>query len=128
MKYLAITLLTGTVFAFGYTPEHRTVKVTAYCQCEKCCQGFADGKTATMRDAGLPGVAVDKHLIPLGSRLDIPGYGNWQLADDVGGKIKGDHIDVRFNSHEEAKAWGVKFLKIRVWRKNRDTRGTEVPN
>jgi 3D (Asp-Asp-Asp) domain-containing protein len=127
MKYLTILLLAGTAFAADYTPEYRTVKVTAYCSnCPICCGKYADGKTATMRDASLPGVAVDKKLIPLGSRLDIPGYGNWQLADDVGGLIKGDHIDIRFNDHQKAKEFGVKTLKIRVWRKNADTRGTKV--
>ena len=117
MKYLAILLLTSTAFASDYTPEYITVKATSYCQCSVCCGSFADGKTATMRDASLPGVAVDKKLIPLGSRLDIPGYGNWQLADDVGGKVRGHHIDVRFNDHQKALKWGVKTLKIRVWRK-----------
>lgn len=94
-----------------------TVIVTAYCACSICCGASADGKTATGRSAALKGVAVDPKLIPLGSRLDIPGYGNWQLADDVGGAIKGKHIDIRFKTHKEAKKWGTRKLKIRVWKK-----------
>jgi 3D (Asp-Asp-Asp) domain-containing protein len=129
MKYLAVLLLAGTAFASDYTPEYKVVTVTAYCSnCPICCGEYADGKTATMRDAKLSGVAVDKKLIPLGSRLDIPGYGNWQLADDVGSAIKGDHIDVRFNDHQKALEWGVKKLKIRIWRKNANTGGTKVPD
>ena len=93
--------------------------VTAYCPCEICCDGHADGLTATGRNAWKPGVAVDPEYISLGSRLDIPLYGKrrgwWTLADDVGGMVKGDQIDVRFTSHREARKWGKKRLKVRVW-------------
>ena len=100
--------------------------VTAYCPCSICCGKNANGTTATGRDANLPGVAVDKSVIPLGSHLDIPGYprtngtstypGAWILADDTGRLIKGFKIDVRFETHSEAKAWGKKKLKVRVWK------------
>lgn len=98
--------------------------VSAYCPCSICCGKSADGKTATGRDANLPGVAVDKTVIPLGSRLDIPGYnrgsngnGSWILADDTGKVIKGFRIDVRFETHKEALEWGRKKLRVRVWKK-----------
>lgn len=98
--------------------------VTAYCPCSICCGTHADGVTATGRDAAKAGVAVDSKIIPLGSRLDIPGYtrgpnrnGSWILADDVGGAIKGNRIDVRFVTHKEAKEWGRKRLRVRVWLK-----------
>lgn len=98
------------------------VTATAYCPCSICCGKYADGRTATNRDAYLPGAAVDPDVIPLGSRLDIPGYtrndGVWIRADDVGGAIKGNKIDVRFKTHKEAKEWGVKTITIRVWTKN----------
>lgn len=50
------------------------VIVTAYCPCSTCCGSHANGLTATNRDATRAGVAVDPKVIPLGSRLDIPGY------------------------------------------------------
>ena len=100
------------------------VTVTAYCPCKKCCGRFADGRTHTGRDAYKAGVAVDPTVIPLGSRLDIPGYdrgpngnGSWILADDTGSRVVGKRIDVRFKTHEEAIKWGVKRLKIRIWKK-----------
>ena len=81
-----------------------------------------NGKTFTGRDANLGGVAVDPNFIPLGSHLDIPAYnrgpnnnGSWILADDIGGRVKGAHIDIRFRSHERAVRWGRKTLKVRVW-------------
>jgi len=100
-----------------WVPSYTTVIATAYCPCEICCGVYSDGKTATGRSAWTKGVAIDPKIIKLGSRLDIPGYGVWVKADDVGGSVKGNRIDVRFLDHEEAIRWGVKKLKIRVWTK-----------
>ena len=106
-----------------------SVKVTAYCPCGICCGSNADGVTATGRDAALPGVAVDPDVIPMGSRVDIPGYprgpnnnGSWILVDDTGSAVEGAHIDVRFRSHTEALRWASKHgpkLTIRVWPRRR---------
>jgi 3D (Asp-Asp-Asp) domain-containing protein len=57
--------------------------------------------------------AVDPKLIPLGSFLYIEGYGP-ALAADIGGAIKGQRIDLCFNSTRQANAWGRK--RARVWR------------
>lgn len=87
------------------------VTATAYCPCERCCGEFADGRTATNTNAWRPGVAVDPRVIPLGSKVQIPGYGI-VVADDVGGAIKGRIIDVRFQYHWRARQWGRKELVI----------------
>lgn len=50
-------------------------------------------------------VAVDPTVIPLGTRLFIPGYG-YAIADDIGGSIKGNKIDLAFDSHGEAMQFG----------------------
>jgi 3D (Asp-Asp-Asp) domain-containing protein len=60
-------------------------------------------------------VATDPRTIPTGSRLDIPGIGSWLPADDIGGAIKGNRIDVRFNDHKSAMLFGRKVLRVRVW-------------
>lgn len=103
-------------------PKPLEVIATAYCPCAKCCGKGSPGITKTGRSAWLPGVAVDPLCIPLGSHIDIPGYnrnnnGSWVLCDDTGGKIKGNRIDVRFKTHEEAKRWGRQKITIRVWSK-----------
>lgn len=107
----------------SYDSKRIWVIATAYCPCEICCGSNADGKTATGRNAMNPGVAVDKEVIEIGSRLDIPGYdrsnGSWILADDTGSAIVGNRIDVRFKTHGEAKKWGKKKIKIRVWTKRK---------
>jgi 3D (Asp-Asp-Asp) domain-containing protein len=95
----------------GY--RYITVKVTGYCPCSICTDG--DGITATGTTAWRKGVAVDPLYIRQDARIDIPGYGNWVLADDVGGAIKKHHIDVRFVTHWEAKQWGTQWLRVRVW-------------
>lgn len=99
----------------SWKPFYRVFRVTAYCPCEKCCGVHSNGKTATGKNAFSKGVAVDKNVIKIGSRLDIPGYGSWIEADDVGGAIRGGRLDVRFSSHEDALKWGVKKLRVRVW-------------
>jgi 3D (Asp-Asp-Asp) domain-containing protein len=57
--------------------------------------------------------AVDPRVIALGSYLYVEGYGP-ALAADTGGGIKGQHIDLCFNSTRQANDWGRK--KVRVWR------------
>lgn len=116
MRYLLLLL----IISLDSSPKdyyYLDVKCTAYCPCKICCGKYSDGKTATNRSAYTTGVAVDRTVIPLGSRLDIPNYGNWILADDVGRGIIGNSIDIRLQSHQEAINWGVKTIKIRVWRK-----------
>jgi 3D (Asp-Asp-Asp) domain-containing protein len=93
--------------------HYKWVLVTGYCPCHKCTDG--DGITSTNTTAWRRGVAVDPLVIKQKARIDIPGYGNWVLADDVGGAIVGDHIDVRFMTHWEAKRWGRQWLRVRIW-------------
>jgi len=88
-----------------------TFNVSAYCPKKCCCGKFADGKTATMKDAYTRGVAVDTRIIPFGTKLYIPDYG-YATADDVGGSIKKNKLDVRFKTHREARCFGRKHLKV----------------
>lgn len=70
--------------------------------------------TSTRRDGrAVHGVAVDPDLIPLGSRLWIPGYG-YGVADDVGGRIRGHHIDLRLQRGEHMGVWGIRHARVYV--------------
>lgn len=114
---LALAMVVAYAYGGGSEPAAVWMRVTAtgYCPCAICTDG--DGITATGRSAlGTDGVAVDPSVIGLGSRLDIPGYGAWVLADDTGRLVKGAKIDLRFQRHEIAKKFGVKILRIRVWK------------
>lgn len=72
------------------------------------------GRTATGMPVGRGVVAVDPSVIPLGSRLYIPGYGNG-VAADVGGGIRGRIIDLWFPTYAECAAWGRRTVTITVY-------------
>jgi len=69
------------------------------------------GRTATgIRTA--PGVvAVDPSVIPLGTRMTIPGYGEG-IAADTGGAVRGNSIDLWFPSTAQALQWGRRTVTI----------------
>jgi 3D (Asp-Asp-Asp) domain-containing protein len=60
-------------------------------------------------------VAVDPNVIPMGTKLYIEGYGE-AIAADQGGAIKGNRIDLFFNSKWEANNWGMKSVRVTVYR------------
>lgn len=53
---------------------------------------------------------MDPDVIPLGSIVEINGAE--YIAEDIGGAIKGDRIDLYFNNHDDALEWGVQYLDI----------------
>lgn len=83
-----------------------TFKVTHYCNCERC-QGEYIGTTAagTVPKAGRT-IAVDPDRIPLGSIVKIDGQE--YVAEDTGGAIKGNRVDIFVADHSEAMAKGIK--------------------
>jgi uncharacterized protein YabE (DUF348 family) len=77
-----------------------------------------DGITATgvvpKRDSnGLSTIAADPSIIPLGSKVYVQGYG-YAVAQDTGGAIKNNKIDLYMNSESEAKKWGVKSVNVYI--------------
>lgn len=73
------------------------------------------GKTALGVPVRKGVVAVDPKLIPLGTKLHVPGYGSG-LAADIGYAIKGRIIDLWFPSTERARAWGRRTVTITIYR------------
>ena len=74
------------------------------------CAGCG-GMTALGRRAGKGIVAVDPRVIPIGTRLYIPGYG-FAVAGDTGGDILGNRIDLGFDSWREAMLFGRRDVKV----------------
>lgn len=97
-------------------------KLTAYCSCEKCCDGWAlvrpkdeNGNDIVIGASGEQlqqnfSVAVDKKLIPYGTYLYIDGI--IYKAQDCGGSIKNKRIDVYFNNHQDALEFGVQYKEV----------------
>ena len=74
--------------------------------------GYAlPGTTATGVPVGWGIVAVDPSVIPLGTRMTIPGYGEG-VAADTGGEVVGAKIDLWFPTRAEALAWGSRTVTI----------------
>ena len=72
------------------------------------------GRTASGLPVGIGVIAVDPALIPLGTRVSIPGYGP-AVAADVGSAIKGALIDLWMPSTFAARAWGRRTVTITVY-------------
>jgi 3D (Asp-Asp-Asp) domain-containing protein len=79
-----------------------TVVSTGYC---------LTGTTATGIPVGWGVAAVDPRVIPLGTHLTIPGYGE-AVAADTGGAITGDRVDLWFPTCGQAGGWGTRSVTI----------------
>ena len=100
LNKVAINEQTFTKTALGeYT-------ITHYCPCDICCGKWANGYTATGTKAteGRT-IAVDPKIIPYGTTVIIDGHE--YIAEDCGGAIKGNKIDIFCDSHIEALSRGV---------------------
>jgi 3D (Asp-Asp-Asp) domain-containing protein len=62
---------------------------------------------------GIGVVAVDPSVIPLGTRMTIPGYGEG-VAADIGSAVQGAKVDVWVPSHAQALAWGIRTVTITI--------------
>lgn len=93
----------------GGTPPvgGRTLTVKAYAYALR-------GTTASGIPVAPGVIAVDPRVIPLGTRLWVPGYGEG-IAADTGGDIKGNTIDVWMPSERQASDWGIQTLTITVY-------------
>ena len=58
-------------------------------------------------------IAVDPDILPMGTRVFIPGYGE-AVAEDIGGAIKGNRIDVAFDTRKEALSFGRRNLEVYI--------------
>ena len=86
-----------------------TMESTAYSGGSLTATGFKP-----VRDPnGISTIAVDSNVIPLGSKVFIPGYG-YAIASDTGSAIKGNKIDLYMNSNEECIAWGRRTVTVHL--------------
>lgn len=86
-----------------------TYTVTAYCSCQKCC-GKSDGITASQVLARSNHTIAADSSIPFGTKLLIDGV--TYTVEDRGGLIKGNHIDIYFDTHQESVNYGVQYHTV----------------
>jgi len=98
----------GSAFGQPQGPQAYRMKVDAVAY-------HLPGSTALGVPVSKGVVAVDPKLIPLGTKLHVPGYGPG-LAADVGYAIKGKVIDLWFPSTAKARKWGRRTVTITVYR------------
>lgn len=94
-------------------------KLTAYCSCPICCgewaynrpNGVVYGAIGEKLQEGYS-IAVDPNVIPYRTEVIINGH--TYKAQDCGGAIKGNRIDVYFEDHNRALKFGVQYAEVFV--------------
>ena len=88
-----------------------TVEATAYSYNEAGLSNYTADGTNLINDPQV--IAVDPSVIPLGSYVEIPGYGIYRAAD-TGGAIYGNRIDVHLVNLNDVYNFGRRTITIRV--------------
>lgn len=88
-----------------------TMRSTAYTSDPSENGGYSTTAMGTAIRYGV--AAVDPNVIPLGTRLYIEGYG-YARAEDTGGAIKGNKIDLVFGSKSQSNNWGRRTVRVTI--------------
>ena len=106
-----ITSRSGSTLQNTKNEEWVKFVATGYCNCSKC--GGGSGRTAmgTIPQANRT-VAMPKGY-SFGTKIEIQDMGTY-IVEDRGGAIKGNKIDIYFNSHKEALNFGKRTVYLRV--------------
>ena len=59
-------------------------------------------------------IAVDPNVIPYGTKVYIPQFDKYFIAEDCGGGIKGNKIDIFMNSESQCNSWGKRTIDIYI--------------
>lgn len=85
-------------------------KTTAYCPCNICSEGWGRHTSTGAMASSRHTIAVDPRVIPYGSRVLINGV--VYTAEDRGGGVKGNHIDIFFDTHGETRQYGTRSVEV----------------
>ncbi len=86
--------------------------ITAYCTCRVCCGVYSGGNRTASGTVPTSNrtIAVDTNVIPFNTKVVI--NGQVYVAEDRGGAIKGNRIDMFFMTHKEALRWGRRTMEV----------------
>jgi 3D (Asp-Asp-Asp) domain-containing protein len=90
-----------------------TMVATAYDGCYECNKPWYGYPSYIGLPLARGIVAVDPKVIPMGTKLYVEGYGN-AIAADQGNAIKGNRIDLYFDTHQQALNYGMKTVKVTI--------------
>ena len=85
--------------------KHMSVVATAY---------TGDSITSTGKKPKWGTIAVDPTVIPYGTKVYIPQFNKTFIAEDCGGAIKGNKIDIFMNDESSVYNWGRKTIDIYI--------------
>ncbi|MCY7947981.1 3D domain-containing protein [Bacillus atrophaeus] len=94
--------------------EKMSVEATGYSLISDELGSDGDSLTATGTQARVGIIAVDPRVIPLGSTVYIPAMGREFTAEDTGGMIKGNKIDIYMAHGDQARQWGRRNIEIYI--------------
>lgn len=120
MKKIFLFLAMAMMMAVSPAAQARTTsgklinmgefKLTAYCPCQRCSDHYgrltSTGKYARSGHT----IAVDPKEIAYGTKILIGD--TVYIAEDCGGRVKGEHIDIFMDTHEEVEEFEVKHKNI----------------
>ncbi len=85
-------------------------RTTGYCPCKQCSEGWGRRtSTGTIATSGRT-IAVDPRVIPYGSKVMIGGV--IYTAEDRGGGVKGNHVDIFFDTHSQTRQHGKQTQEV----------------
>lgn len=90
-------------------------KITYYCDCQICQEEYIGITAIGNKPKTKRTIAVDPNVIELGSKVRINNHD--YIAEDTGGAIKGNIIDVFVATHKEAIENGVDYEEVKLWKK-----------
>jgi 3D (Asp-Asp-Asp) domain-containing protein len=90
-----------------------TVSASAFTANCKGCSGITYTGINLKKNPHMKVISVDPKVIPLGSKVYVPGYGT-AIAADKGSAIKGNRIDVFVPNYNDAIKWGRKTVTVQI--------------
>lgn len=104
---------TGTVYASRGASVSGKKQITCSTTAYSGGGVTSSGRKPSRVEGGLSTIAVDPTVIPMGSKVYIEGYG-YAVAADTGSGIKGNKIDLYFNSDKETRDWGRRKVQLTI--------------
>lgn len=87
-------------------------KITYYCGCYSCSEGYGTMTSTGVRAVEGRTIAVDPTVIPYGAKVYINNHE--YIAEDCGGAIKGNDIDIYLEDHDRVYKGGVDYYDVEI--------------